>query len=50
MSRYLDPKAEAIALAEQAAYTPGELNAYDEYWVQSVQRKRVCLTNIQMDW
>lgn len=29
MSRYLDPKSD---LAEESAYTPSELAAYDKYW------------------
>ena len=46
MSRYLDPKsdvvlkellevpeiAEAVALSEESAYTPGQLEVYESYW------------------
>lgn len=35
---------EAITLTEEAAYTPGELNAYDEYW-DSVSRERTLLAD-----
>lgn len=45
MSRYLDPKADvpeiakAIELAEESAYTPGELNLYESYWDQVSREK-----------
>jgi predicted transposase/invertase (TIGR01784 family) len=44
MSRYLDPKADqAVALSEEAANTPGELEVYESYWDQVRREKTIVI-------
>ena len=46
MGKYLDPKSnEALSLAEEAAYTPAELESYDSYW-KAVSSERTLLKEV----